>query len=177
MCVATLTQKDENRCLLELLSYPVLFTFLQHKCYLISRITGKLIKWLLVVINTLSIIICHIFYIVFHKLQLVLTVNSSLIQKFCFSLFWSLPTACVWFFFLDFFFSFSFISWRLITLQYCTGFCHTLTWISHGFICVPHPDPPSCLPPHLISLGLGSAPALSTCLMHPTWAGDLFHPW
>ena len=21
--------------------------------------------------------------------------------------------------------------WRLITLQYCSGFCHTLTWISH----------------------------------------------
>ena len=31
--------------------------------------------------------------------------------------------------FLDFFFFFSFvfISWRLITLQYCSGFCHTLT--------------------------------------------------
>ena len=26
-----------------------------------------------------------------------------------------------------FFFSFIFISWRLITLQYCNGFCHTLT--------------------------------------------------
>ena len=24
-------------------------------------------------------------------------------------------------------FSFTFISWRLITLQYCSGFCHTLT--------------------------------------------------
>ena len=41
------------------------------------------------------------------------------------------------------FFPFIFISWRLITLQYCTGFCHTLTWISHGFTCIPHPDPPS----------------------------------
>ena len=39
-----------------------------------------------------------------------------------------------------------FISWRLITLQYCSGFCHTLTWISHGFTCNPHPDPPSHLP-------------------------------
>ena len=40
------------------------------------------------------------------------------------------------------FFSFIFISWRLITLQYCNciGFCHTLTWISHGFTCVPHSD-------------------------------------
>ena len=26
-----------------------------------------------------------------------------------------------------FFFSFIFISWRLITLQYCSDFCHTLT--------------------------------------------------
>ena len=35
-----------------------------------------------------------------------------------------------------------FISWRLITLQYCSGFCHTLTWISHGFTCIPIPIPP-----------------------------------
>ena len=27
----------------------------------------------------------------------------------------------------SFFFPFIFISWRLITLQYCSGFCHTLT--------------------------------------------------
>ena len=33
----------------------------------------------------------------------------------------------------------------LITLQYCSDFCHTLMWTSHGFTCVPHPDPP--LPP------------------------------
>ena len=33
----------------------------------------------------------------------------------------------------DFFpFIYLFISWRLITLQYCSGFCHTLTWISKG---------------------------------------------
>ena len=86
------------------------------------------------------------------------------------------PTQWTWVFCL-FVSSFIFISWRLITLQYCSGFCHTLIWISHGFTCVPHPDPPSCLPPHPIPLGLPSASALSTCLMHPTWAGDLFHPW
>ena len=79
--------------------------------------------------------------------------------------------------FFKIFFSFIFISWRLITLQYCSSFCHTLTWISHGFTCVPHPDPPSQLHLYPIPLGLPSAPALSTCLMHPTWAGDLFHPW
>ena len=37
-------------------------------------------------------------------------------------------------------FYFFFISWRLITLQYCSGFCHTLKWISHGFTCVSHPE-------------------------------------
>ena len=78
---------------------------------------------------------------------------------------------------LFFFFPFIFIGWRLITLHYCSGFCHTLTWVSHGFTCVPHPDPSSRLPPHPIPLGLPSAPALSTCLMHPTWEGDVFHPW
>ena len=59
---------------------------------------------------------------------------------------------------------------------YCSGFCHTLKWNSHGFTCVPHPDPLSHLPLHPIPLDLPSAPGPSTCLMHPTWAGDLFHP-
>ena len=36
---------------------------------------------------------------------------------------------------------------------YCSGFCHILTWISHGFICSPHPDPPSHLPLYPIPLG------------------------
>ena len=75
--------------------------------------------------------------------------------------------ACFFFFFLKqhvlcFFSSFVFISWRLITLQYCSGFCHILTWISHGFTCIPHPDPPSHLPLHPIPLGLPSAPGPST---------------
>ena len=52
-------------------------------------------------------------------------------------------------------------NWKLITLQYCHGFCHTLTWISHGCTCVPHPEPPSFLPPHPITQGHPSAPALS----------------
>ena len=31
-------------------------------------------------------------------------------------------------------------------------------------------------PPTSIPLGLPSVPGPSACLMHPTWAGDLFHP-
>ena len=71
---------------------------------------------------------------------------------------------------------FFFFSWRLITLQYCSGFCHTLARISHGFTYILHPDPLSHLPLNPIPLGLPSAPGPSACLMHPTWAGDLFHP-
>ena len=55
-----------------------------------------------------------------------------------------------------------YFNWRLITLQYCGGFCHTFTWISHGCTCVPHPDPPSHLPPRPIPQDHPSAPALST---------------
>ena len=73
-------------------------------------------------------------------------------------------------------FIYFFISWRLITLQHCSCFCHTLTRISHGYTCIPHPDPPSHLPLCPIPLGPPSVPGPSTCLMHPTWAGDLFHP-
>ena len=43
----------------------------------------------------------------------------------------------------------------------CSEFCHTLKWNSHGFTCVPHPNPPSHLPLHLIPLGLPSAPGPS----------------
>ena len=41
-------------------------------------------------------------------------------------------------FFFIFYFSFIFISWRLITSQHFSGFCHILTWISHGVIYIPH---------------------------------------
>ena len=59
------------------------------------------------------------------------------------------------------FFSFIFISWRLITLQYCSGFCHTLTWISHGFTCSPHPEPPPTSVP---------IPSLWVIPVHQPWA-------
>ena len=69
-------------------------------------------------------------------------------------------------YFSSFFSPFIFISWRLITLQYCSGFCHTLTWISHRFTYIPHPDHPSHLPLHPIHLGLPSAPARSAYPEH-----------
>ena len=60
---------------------------------------------------------------------------------------------------------------QLIFFFICSEFCHTLKWNSHGFTCVPHPDPPSHRPLHPLPLGFPSAPGPSACLMHPTWAG------
>ena len=55
-------------------------------------------------------------------------------------------------------FSFSFFLFYFTILYW---FCHTSTWIHHGCTWVPNPEPPSHLPPHIISLGHPSAPASS----------------
>ena len=55
-----------------------------------------------------------------------------------------------------------YFNWRLITLQYCHGFCRLFTWISNGCTCVPHPDPLSHLPFHPISQDHPIAPSLRT---------------
>ena len=77
---------------------------------------------------------------------------------------WNLSLSCLlhwqaassaFFFFLNF-------NWWLITLQYCGGFCHTFTWISHGCTGVPPRVPLSHLPPHPVPQGHPSVPALST---------------
>ena len=56
---------------------------------------------------------------------------------------------------------FIYFNWRLITLQYCGGFCHTLTWVSHGCTRVSPswPPLPTPSPPH--PSGCPSATALS----------------
>ena len=50
----------------------------------------------------------------------------------------------------SFIYAFTYFNWRIITLQYCDGFCHTSTWISHGCTRVsPTWSPlPSSPPPH-----------------------------
>ena len=75
-----------------------------------------------------------------------------------------------------FIFPFILISWKLISLQHCSVFLPYIAmnqpWI---FMCSPSRSP-LLLPSHPIPLGLPNAPAPRTCLMHPTLAGDLFHP-
>ena len=58
-------------------------------------------------------------------------------------------------------YKFIYFNWRLITLQYCIGFAIHQHWIRHRYTCVPHPEPPSLLPPRTIPLGHLSAPAPS----------------
>ena len=74
------------------------------------------------VLSDLTVIAFSLLNSAFPSLAIIL-LNKSLLTK-------------PWLFFLTYiFFPFIFTSWRLITLQYCSGFCHTLTWISHGFLC------------------------------------------
>ena len=90
--------------------------------------------------------------------------EEGITQELLITYYINLPSVCVrfpglWapnnkhhsdsFFFIFYFILFIYlflISWRLITLQYCSGFCLTLTWISLGYTCILHPDPPSHLP-------------------------------
>ena len=52
-------------------------------------------------------------------------------------------------------------------LFFCSSFCHTLTRISHGFTCIPHPDP---IPTSLSTRSLWvfpvhQVPALVSCII------------
>ena len=59
------------------------------------------------------------------------------------------------------FFFFITISYFFFYFTILYWFCHTSTCIRHRYTCVPHPEPPSHLPPHIIPLGHSSAPAPS----------------
>ena len=56
-------------------------------------------------------------------------------------------------------------------------FCHTSTWICHRYTCVPHPEPPSLLPPRTIPLGRLSPPAPSIQYHASNLDWWLFHIW
>ena len=54
------------------------------------------------------------------------------------------------------YFLFFYLEAKYFTILY--WFCHTSTWFRHGCTRVPHPEPPSHVPPHTIPLGHPSAP-------------------
>ena len=56
-------------------------------------------------------------------------------------------------------------------------FCHISTCIRHECTRVPHPEPPSHLPPHTIPLGHPVHQPQVSCILHWTWTGDSFHIW
>ena len=89
-----------------------------------------------------------------------------------------LPPRLCWELMSCFFKKINYFNWRQITLQNCSDFCRTLTWISHGCTCVPHPEPP---PPTSLRIpSLRVIPVLwpwAPCLTHRTWTGDLSHIW
>ena len=65
-------------------------------------------------------------------------------------------------FFISSFLNFIF-NWRIIALQYCVAFCHTLTWIIHRYTYVPSLlNTPSISYPIPIPLGCHTTPDLSS---------------
>ena len=63
------------------------------------------------------------------------------------------------FFWIFFLFKIFILTLFCFTILY--WFCHTLTWTCHRCTWVPNPEPPSHLPPHIISLDRPRAPASS----------------
>ena len=71
-----------------------------------------------------------------------------------------------------------YFNWRIITLQYCDGFCHISTRISHRYTCVSSILNPS--PTSLPTKSLWDVPEHRFwvfCFMHRTHTGYLFYIW
>ena len=80
----------------------------------------------------------------------------------------------------NFFFYGLVLSFYLLLLFYFTilyWFCHTSTCIRHRCTRVPHPEPPSHLPPHTTLWVIPVHQPQASCIPHRTWTGNLFLIW
>ena len=71
-----------------------------------------------------------------------------------------------------------YFNWRIISLQYCGFFfCHTSTWISDRYTCVPTSWTTPRPLPTLFLLVVPEHQFWVPCFMHRTCTGHLFHIW
>ena len=153
--------------MLSLILFLLLTGLLRHNCHTISFILQRTFSYTLTyvythetVIKTKNLPITFKFFLLslytpshfcFQAIR-----NLIFATKALFVFYWLCQCSTVFFFCLAdftqknyFFFLFKFI---YLFIFICSEFCHTLKWNSHGFICVPHPDPPSHLPFHPLPL-------------------------
>ena len=82
----------------------------------------------------------------------------------------------IWLYFLFPFLKLIYFNWRIITLQYCDGLCHTSTWIGHRHIRVPSPLNPSPTFLPVPSFQVVTEHRLWVpCVIHQTLRGYLFY--
>ena len=92
-------------------------------------------------------------------------IQAATLQRAAFPVLYGRSLLVILFFFLVWMLYFILLFFLIIIIFICSGFCHTLIWNSHGFTCVPHPDPPSHLPlkrtasKHVYYLGWNRSPA------------------
>jgi len=80
-------------------------------------------------------------------------------------------------FYFIYFYLFNYYYYYYFYFTILYSFCHTSTCIHHRCIRVPHPEPPSQLPPHTLLLVIPVHQPQSSCILHQTWTGDSFLIW
>ena len=113
--------------------------------------------------------------LVYNKNEGTYCIAQELYSIHCNSEIWSYPRWLIWSLFLKY--KFIYFNWRLITLQYCSGFAihwHESAMGVHVFH-IMNPPPTSLPIPSLWVIPVHQTQ--EPCLMHQTWTGDSFLIW